>query len=464
MADSASSDSLPEAHHPHRRTAGIRRWGWFLLALLTGVGGTAVDLAAQLGSPNRFTPRTTPRVFFDCQLVRGGCPQDHFRTHITFVNWVRDRADADIHVIVTGTEVAGGGQRFTLDFVGLREMAGRDDELTYTSHGTDANQTTIDGVTHALGIGLLRYAVAMGMGSDFRLDYTGAPRNGAGPNGSSDEEADLQSFYDRWNFWTFRFGLSGNMNIREARSDRRVNPQVNADRVTENWKVNLSGWANLRRERITLSDGREIRNDTDSWRVSALMVRSISDHLSIGVDSRASNSVQNNYRARAAALPALEWNYYPYMEATRRQFIAHYAVGVEHSDYYEETIFGELAETLPHHRFALVYNQRERWGNAGIGFDASQYLHDRSLYSFGVQGNLSLRVLRGLELNLSGGGSRVADQIHIPGGNISDEDILLGRQALPTGYDYQASVGFNYRWGSTFANVVNSRFPSSVRN
>jgi hypothetical protein len=111
-----------------------------------------------------------------------------------------------------------------------------------------------------------------------------------------------------------------------------------------------------------------------------------------------------------------------------------------------------------------VYNAREQWGNAGVGIDASQYLHDRSLYSYGLRGDLSLRVVRGLELNISGSASRVADQIHVPAGSISDEDILLGRQALPTGYDYQASVGFNYRWGSSFANVVNSRFPRSVRD
>lgn len=422
----------------------------------------ATPAEAQFGSPNRVMSQATPRVFLDCQLDRGGCPNDHFRTHITFVNWVRDRTDADVHVIITGTPAAGGGQSFTMDFIGLRDMAGRNDAMTYISHGADANQTTIDWVTHALSLGLMRYAVAMGQGRNFRLEYTGAPANGAAERGGGDVEP--QSFLDRWNFWTFRFGLSGNLNIREARSDRRMNPQMQADRVTENWKVNLSSWANLRRERIQLSDGREIRNDTDSWRLSALVVRSVSDNISVGLDSRASNSVQNNFRARASAAPAIEWNYYPYMEATRRQLIAHYGIGVEYSDYYEETIFGEVSETLPQHRFALIYNQREQWGNAGIGFDASQYLHDTDLYSFGVQGNLNLRVLRGLELNLSAGGSRVADQIHIPGGTISDEDILLGRQQLPTGFDYQASVGFNYRWGSAFANVVNSRFPSSVRN
>ncbi len=455
-------------HSRHAVTAptrGRRGWGRIVAVVALTLGALWIlpgSAESQLGSRNQTLPQLVPRVFLDCQIQMGGCPQDHFRTEITYVNWVRDREDADIHVIVTGTPV-GSGQRYTLDFIGLQNLHGRNDELTYVSHGADARQDVIDGVTHALGLGLLRYAVEFGQGQNFTLDYTGPVRvSGEVPEGVLTEGD--PSLQDRWDFWTFRFGLTGNLNIRETRSERRLNPQFNGDRVTETWKVNLSVWSNFRREEIQLSDGRSIDNDTDSWRASALVVRSISDHISIGLDAGGSNSVQNNYRARASVQPAVEWNYFPYMQATRRQMIVHYAVGVEYSDYYEETIFGETSETLPQHRFAIVYNAREQWGNAGIGVDAAQYLHDTSLYSYGLRGDLSLRVVRGLELNISGSASRVADQIHVPAGSISDEDILLGRQALPTGYQYEASVGFNYRWGSSFANVVNSRFPRTVRN
>ena len=46
------------------------------------------------------------RVFLDCGWY---CDFDHLRTEITFVNWVRDRADAQVHVLVTQQTTGGGG-------------------------------------------------------------------------------------------------------------------------------------------------------------------------------------------------------------------------------------------------------------------------------------------------------------------------------------------------------------------
>jgi len=37
-----------------------------------------------------------PKVFLDCR----GCDRDYFREEITYINYVRDRKDADIHVLV----------------------------------------------------------------------------------------------------------------------------------------------------------------------------------------------------------------------------------------------------------------------------------------------------------------------------------------------------------------------------
>jgi hypothetical protein len=434
--------------------------GIFLVSLL-GSGMLAPPPAqAQLTSPGMTTaPPPRVRVFLDCQARN--CDSNHFRTEIPWVNWVRDRADADLHVIFTSTSVGGGGNRYIFDFIGLRGMASMTDQLTYTSAGSDVRTELMDGLTRAFSLGLVRYAVESGQGNNFDLRFLG-PATPPTPNGEIDGE-NGEELHDPWNSWTFRFGLSGNMDIQERRSEQRLNPSLSANRVTEDWKMDASFWSNLRRQRIELADGREIRNDTDSWRVGGLVVRSITDHVSVGFDASARNAITQNQRARMSVRPAVEWNYFPYAMANRRQFIAHYGVGVEYSDYYETTVFGATQETLPTHRFAFQYRVREAWGNAGVGFDSSQYLHDASLYSFGLNGEISYRISRGLDLNLSADASRVNDQIHVAASNFSDEDILLGRVNLPTGYRYQASVGVGYRWGSTLANVVNNRFPGSVR-
>lgn len=430
-------------------TAGV------LIASSTAIAGPAF---AQLSSSSTQAARVAPRVFLDCQRLVP-CDDDYFQTEIRFVNWARDREDADVHVLVTGETVGGGGRRYTMEFIGRGDMAHLSDVLTYVASGTDVELQTLEGLTQTLRIGLVRYAVQTGLGNEFEISYSGA-----GPVAAEEGAvAPVTAVRDPWNFWTFRVGFSGSMSVTENRSSYRANPSVSADRVTEDWKVNLNFSSNARWEKITLANDRVVRNDANNWSSSTLLVRSLSPRLSAGFTTSAGSSVANNTKIRMEIAPGVEWSYFPYVEASRRQLLAHYGIGLERSSYREETIFNVTEETVPFHKLGIQYRAVAPWGNAGIGLDASQYLHKSGLYNLGASGNISLRLMRGLELSLSASGSRVRDQIYVPLADISEEDILLGRQNLPTGYDYQASIGLNYRWGSSFSNIVNVRFPATVR-
>ncbi len=438
----------------------------FFLCFTALIAGASMLLAAepaaaQLGS--NANSQRAPVVYLDCPGWVPGCDRAHFRTEIQFVNWARDPTDADAHVILTSESAGAGGRRYTFDFIGQGEMQGLSDALTYTSSSMDVQAERQDGLTHTLRLGLMRYAVEAGLGGDFEVGFVG--RLGPNSEGGSGEGGDAaeSGFYDPWNYWVFEVGLSGNLDLRQTSTDTRVNPSFDADRVTENWKLNFSGRLDFRRDRRELSDGTEVRDDRDDWRASALVVRSVTGHVSVGLDAGARTSVNYNRHARVRLAPALEYNYYPYAEANRRQFIGHYAAGFEHSNYIEETMFGVEQETLPLHRLGIQYNAREQWGNAGVGVEMSQYLHDAGFYSMGVGGNLNYRIARGLSLNVSGDAAWVHDDIHIPASAIPDEDILLGRQDLPSAYRYEARIGLSYQWGSAFTNIVNTRFPRSVR-
>jgi hypothetical protein len=326
--------------------------------------------AAQL--PPGFTNGSIarPAVFLDCQSGPN-CNQSQFRTEITFVNWARDRADSDVHLIFTSQGMGGGNRQYSLDFVGRGRFAGMDEQLTFQSSGQDVQAETMDGLARTLRIGLLRYAVAVGLGPELDVRFSGDAARVA-----SDDAEEEDAFYDPWNSWTFRVAVSGDLDLRETEASTRLNPQFNADRVTDDWKLNVGSRIDLRRQRRDLADGREVRDDRNDWSLSALAVRSVGPHMGIGIDTDFRNSVQRNQSARVRLSPAVEYNYYPYAEATRRQFIAHYSVGVEHSSYIEPTIFGVDEETLPVHRVGVQYRAREEWGNAGLGIDANQYLHD----------------------------------------------------------------------------------------
>jgi hypothetical protein len=61
-------------------------------------------ILAQDASPAP-TQTGTLAVFLDCQ---GGCDTQFIRTEIAYVNWVRDRTVADVHVLITSQDAVVG--------------------------------------------------------------------------------------------------------------------------------------------------------------------------------------------------------------------------------------------------------------------------------------------------------------------------------------------------------------------
>lgn len=55
------------------------------------------------------------RVFLDCS--DRGCHAEYLREEVKFADYVRDRSDADVHVLVTRAETGAGGREYTLAFI-----------------------------------------------------------------------------------------------------------------------------------------------------------------------------------------------------------------------------------------------------------------------------------------------------------------------------------------------------------
>ena len=107
----------------------------------------------------------------------------------------------------------------------------------------------------------------------------------------------------------------------------------------------------------------------------------------------------------------------------------------------------------------MEFSQRQPWGNASVRLSGSTYLHDTSLNNISLRGNLSFRIVRGLDLNVGASYSRVRDQIFLSGRDLTDEERLLELQTQATDYRASINFGLSYQFGSIFNNVVNNRFP-----
>ncbi|MSR07286.1 MAG: hypothetical protein EXR93_09515 [Gemmatimonadetes bacterium] len=385
-----------------------------------------------------------PRVFLDCGFH---CDFDHLRREIGFVDWVRDRADADVHALGTEEDTGGGGSEFTFTLIGLKGSAGRRDTLHFVSKSTDTEAEKRVGLTKALSLGLVRFSIGFNVADRITVTY-------AAPTGAA---AAPKVQRDPWNFWVFRVRVGGYMNGEQRQGSLSFNGGVDANRVTERLKININTNGNYQRNSYDLDSVTTYTSSKKNYSQQLLVVGSLGGHWSAGFRQRANKSTFNNQDLALEAGPAVEYDIYPYKESSHRQFTFTYMLGVTHLDYQETTVYGKLWETLPLHRLAAALSAKQTWGSVEMSLNATQYLHDLAKHRINLFGGFDVRLLKGLTFNAYGEVARIKDQLNLAASGLTPEEILLQQRQQGTDYSYWANFGLSYSFGSIFNNVVNPR-------
>ena len=424
-------------------------------AVLLGVVSSCIATALQAQEPEspEADASASMRVFLDC--ATWGCRADRFRQDITWVTWVREPQDAEVYILLTGEQAGSGGRRYTFDFEGREALAGTVDRYTFTSNPTDVDEETVQGLIRTISAGLVRYAALTGRLEQVRIE--GVPVDQL----QAAREVNQQPQDDPWNFWVF----SARVNAEVQREDREKQDEfefnLSANRTTDDWKIDMDARFDYSRREVTFDDDEDpFIDEREDWSVDALVVRSLSPHWSAGFTSDVGKSVRFNETFAVEISPAVEWNYFPWQESTRRRFVANYSIGVKYVEYEETpTIYDKTEETLLRHRLDIAYRQQESWGQANLGAELQQYLQYADQYSIELQANLEYRLIRGLSLDLGAGYEVIRDQRFLSAEGLTPEEILISRRELETGSRFSFEVGINYRFGSIFNTVVNQRFP-----
>lgn len=417
------------------------------LLLALGTLATARPIAAH--AQDAATPRRTAealRVFLDCRTSY--CDFDYVRTEINFVNYVRDPVDAQVFVLVTTQYTGGGGTRFTVNVLGQRDFTGRNDTLVYVSRQTDTYDEVRRGLTQTLKLGLVGYAARSALADRIQITYEAPPGQ---PSGERQQ-------HDPWNYWVFNTGLSGNFSGERSRLTTSVSGSASANRTTESWKLSFGASAQYSHSVRTLAPDTIVTTDTHSESFGGLVVRSLGEHWAAGTRASVSASTYYNQALDVRLSPAIEYNVFPYTEATRHQLTIQYAAGAEAVRYSEQTIYDKTSQLLWLHSLRALFDTRQPWGAANASIQGSQYLHDLRKMSLGVSGNLDFRVFRGLSLGVHTSISFIHDQLYLEKAGATSQEILLNLRQLATSYSYYSAIGLSYTFGSIYNNVVNPRF------
>lgn len=385
--------------------------------------------------------KTAPKVFIDC----GMCDINHIRTEITFVNYVRDRKEADVHVLVTSMRTGAGGRENTIAFIGQNRFEGIDDTHKYFTESTDTEDEIREGMAKALKVGLMSYVAKTPISSRIRISYQ--------------EETKPTEVKDKWNYWVFSLSTSGHLSGEESYKFRSLRSSFDASRVTPELKISLSLYA-YQSEQIFEYDSETLESTSESLSLSGLVVKSISDHWSYGAFFDSGSSTYENIKFGFTLQPAIEYNLFPYSQSTRRQLRFLYRIGFNTVKYREETIYNKMKEILWQQTLSITFDIKEKWGSISTTLAGSHYFHDAKKYRLTLFNILSISLVKGLRFFAFGGGSRIHDQLSLVKGDISLDEILLRRRQLATSYDYFFSIGLSFTFGSIYTNVVNPRFGS----
>ena len=403
---------------------------------------TANSAANQTPQP---PARAQLRVFLDCE----NCFSDFLRSEITFVDYVRDRAESEIHLLITRITTGSGGHEYTAEFIGSGRFDGTTRTLKANTTSSDSEDTIRRQIANMVRLGLLGFVSADGVPSGMRLEVE-----------LGSEQARPAVAGDRWDNWVFSLRGGGSIDAEESQRQIQFSGAASADRITPDWKITLGAEIEHEREQFNIDEEDEepfeaTRREQDfNW----LVVKGLGEHWSVGATGDVESSTFENTELGVSAAPAIEYNLFPYSEYTRRQFRIQYALGPRYANYYEVTLFDKTEETLAQHEVSATYDQRERWGTLEARAEWSQYLHDLDLSRLEIDGEVSLRILRGLSVNAEVGASRIRDQLSLPARGASPEEILLRLRELSSGYEFQFAFGITYTFGSIFSSVVNPRF------
>jgi hypothetical protein len=368
---------------------------------------------------------------------------DFIRREIPYVNYVRDIGDASVYILSTRQRTGAGGTEFTYFLVGQKENAGMYDTLSFVSAPDATYEEIRQQEVNTLKLGLIRYIARTPLAKYIQINF-------------SEPLAQTVST-DKWDSWVFKAQLSGWFDGQQTYTSKNLYGRFTANRVTEEWKINLRASYSYGIEKF-LIDEETVTSNTNSKSLSALVVKSISDHWSYGGTVFFGSSIYNNLDRSISGMPGIEYDIFPYSQSTRKQLRILYSIGYNYFNYTDTTIYEKTEEGHAQHSINVAYAVVQKWGQIDLSSEYSNYLYDWSKNNVSAFVTLNLRLIKGLQVNFSGGASLLHDQLGLAKSGVTTEDILLKKKELATQFQYWGNFGFSYTFGSIYNNVVNPRF------
>jgi len=421
----------------------MKRWTFLLTVFWTAIFTpfAMAQIPDSLAEKNDFL-----RVNIDCDY----CDYNYFVQNILFVSFVRDPHLSQVQVIISTEHTASGGHKFNLRFIGREKYSGMEQTLTYHSTAIEGEDQQRQGLTKVLKMGLMPYLSQTSLAPAIDIKYR-VPSNGLTPGKVSDP----------WNYWVFQLEMGGGLAAEEQRNGFTIHSSIEANRITDQWRLGLDGDFKYEEENIKEDEEEEIHSTLEEKDVDVDIVKSLSRHWSAGIFTEISSTTYRNIELGLSISPAVQYNIFPWAESSQRILAIAYHVGIRSYRYFEETLYDKMAESRFYESLGLQWEMVQPWGEVYFWLEGSHYFQDFDKNRVLLDTYFSLRLVKGFSLVLNIDLESIHDQIYLPKGEASLEEILLKRRQLATTFNYSTSFGVSYTFGSIYNNIVNRRLQTN---
>ena len=374
------------------------------------------------------------------------CDDSFLKNEIKYINHVREQGLADIQLFIYRNRNTNNGSRYSLDFIGKNKFSGKDLSLVLDTNPKFTRDEVRNALKRKIDIGLVYFLIESDITNKIRISY----------DSIIDNSKSNESNSDKWKNWVFQTSGEANFESETSRKQSNIEVAFDADKVTDKIKLQID----LDFER----SNNEYENDNNvfiSNRNRKLLniknIWSINDKWSTGFIAGLGGDTYQNINFRHWIQPAIEYSFFPYDEFVRREMVINYRIGYGYRNYIEETIYDKLKEYVYVHQLGFETRFRQPWGEIYTNLRGKAFLQDHSKNNLTLDSWFSIRIFEGLSIRFGGEIELIRDQLSLPKGNASIEDLLLQQKEIATDFRSEFRIGISYTFGSAFNNYLNSR-------
>lgn len=420
-----------------------------LVCLLLSAPAVRAQDTTKVAPPRDSTAPPQLKVYFDCRGdTSSGCDSEFFVLELPYVTWTRDRMFADVQFLITTIQTGSGAYQYTVTALGRGPFDGRADTLVVRTLPNESDDGIRRKLSQTFAMLLVPYVRNTPVAARLRVVYD-PPKGGA--------QATPASVKDKWNFFTVQLQANGFMSAESRQTFANLDTDVRVRRVTEHSAFRSGFNQSARYNRFEIDDTARVSTTIRQGVFFARYVKALTTRLSFGALTNLGYNEFNNTKLVFRAAPVVEYNLFPWSQATSQQIAISYGIGPRYFRWTEPTIFDRTREWRMQQELVIGSDIRKSWGSVNISTRYASFVPDLKKWNLSFNGQTSFNFVKGLQLNLGGGASLIRDQIFLSARGLVKDEILTQQRALQSNYSVFVFTGLSYSFGSIYNSVVNPR-------